>query len=206
MYRISFFNTKGGVGKSTLAIMCAQSIAEKGGNVCIIDLDPQKTCLTFNSHCKNHTFDVYKSEKDLKGLAEIGKNYNVIIYDHSPDRSPENLPHVGAHAIVVPFQASGPDMWSTVSAFEALEKRGQPVIKVLNRVDKKRLLSKEMLGDGHVDYVVQERSIYSRVLTEFTTIYTHHGILAKYAHGINDAQKEINGLTDKIVEKIEAGK
>lgn len=202
MYRISFFNTKGGTGKSTLSIMCAASIADAGAKVCIVDLDTQRTCLTFSARCKNSTFDVVKSEKELQHFEDIGKTYDVLIYDHSPERDPQNLPHVGSNAIIIPFQASGPDTWSTVTAFEALEKRGQPVLKVLNRFDKKRKLSKEFLDEVKVDHIVHERSIYSRTLTEFTTVYTSTGVLPLFAHGLSDARKEIDGLVEKIIDQI----
>lgn len=197
-FKISFFNQKGGVGKSSLVLHVASGMAAAGGKVCIVDLDSQRSCLTFHKNCKNNTFDVLSSEDELKSS---GKQYNVIIYDHSPDRSVENLPFAGVDLVVVPFQASTLDYMATVTALKTLEKRGQPILTVLNRFVKNREFSKEFVSKIKADHVVAERSIYNRSLSNFTTIYSLTG-LSKFAHGASDAKKEINELINKIGEKI----
>ena len=48
MYVITFANPKGGSGKTTSAMLLAEQIALSGGNVAIIDLDPNANILTWS--------------------------------------------------------------------------------------------------------------------------------------------------------------
>jgi chromosome partitioning protein len=46
---ISFFNSKGGVGKSTTALIVAQVLAHHGRHVCLIDADPNQPQLAWQN-------------------------------------------------------------------------------------------------------------------------------------------------------------
>lgn len=46
---ISFFNSKGGVGKSTTALIVAQVLAHHGRHVCLIDADPNQPQLAWKN-------------------------------------------------------------------------------------------------------------------------------------------------------------
>lgn len=201
MFKIAFFNQKGGVGKSTLAIQVSAGISRKGARVCIVDLDSQRSCLTYATHCQKPEFDVVSSESELEANIKAGNEYDVVVFDHSPDRGEENLPHEKADIVVVPFQASVIDYMSTQTAIRALAKRGQPVFTVKNRVAKRNTMAKEF-EEIKTDYTVYERSAYQRVYSRFTSIYELNG-LPKYMSGAHEAQKEINGLVDAIRQKID---
>jgi len=60
MYTISLANPKGGSGKTTSALILADMIKELGGNVCCIDIDP-------NKNLKNWEL----KREGLKGVSEI---------------------------------------------------------------------------------------------------------------------------------------
>lgn len=201
MFKIAFFNQKGGVGKSTLALAVSSSIAKTGAKVCIVDLDTQRSCLTYAANSKVPEFDVVSSEAELNANIKAGKAYNVVVFDHSPDRGEDNLPHEKADIVVVPFQPSVIDFMSTQTAIRALTKRGQPVFTVKNRVNRRTELTKEFQAI-ETDYVVYDRSVYARVFSKFTSVYQLEG-LSKHIHGAAEAQKEINGLVAAIRKKIE---
>lgn len=52
MTTITFANSKGGVGKSTLCLLIATELAVSGSKVLILDTDVQKSCVKWAERCK----------------------------------------------------------------------------------------------------------------------------------------------------------
>ncbi len=191
---ISIWNQKGGVGKSTLAIHLAAGYAAKGLKIGIADLDSQKTCLTFFENCKNPEFIVFN------GLPTEKPDLDILICDHSPERSIENDP-VG-HLVLIPIAPSAIDSWATLPALDALSKRKKiNKFVVVNRFQKSRKLMTEFIDKFEHDFIVLERSIYARTIANFGTVFAPRK-LPIFAHGLRDAKKEINELIEKIEVKL----
>lgn len=63
MKLISFVAIKGGVGKTTLALLTGQYLAQKGNKVLFIDLDHQSNL--------THFYDVYKDQKTVANILQV---------------------------------------------------------------------------------------------------------------------------------------
>ncbi len=196
---LSIWNQKGGVGKSTLAIHLAAGYAAKGLKVGIADMDTQRTCLTFFNNAENPEFTVFKDFPS----EEKSKDLDVLICDHSPERSSDNDPVDFSDLVIIPICASAVDAWSTLPAVESLTNRKDfKKLIVVNRFQKARKLMADFVGVGGFehDLIINERAIYARTLANFSTVYAPRKLSTAY--GLKSARTEIDELIKKIEEKI----
>jgi chromosome partitioning protein len=82
--KLTFFNNKGGVGKTTLAYNCAVEFAKKGYKTVLVDLDPQcnLTRLALGDEYYENTLFSYNSKTVydvLKGVSEGGSDIDLTI-------------------------------------------------------------------------------------------------------------------------------
>ncbi|PHS33812.1 MAG: sporulation initiation inhibitor Soj [Sulfurovum sp.] len=69
---ICIANQKGGVGKTTTAVNLAASLAEKGKNVLLLDIDPQSNATTsFGFRRGDYEFNIYHVLIGSKSISEI---------------------------------------------------------------------------------------------------------------------------------------
>jgi len=90
---ISFFNNKGGVGKTTLAFHTASALAESGKKVVIIDLDPQcnMSLMGYSSDELDKVWkeeesfiDDFKNAKKKYGLPKVASSVRSIHFHLKP--------------------------------------------------------------------------------------------------------------------------
>ncbi|BBC57482.1 chromosome/plasmid partitioning protein [Streptococcus mutans LP13] len=70
MKLISFVAIKGGVGKTTLALLSGQYLAQKGNKVLFIDLDHQSNL--------THFYDVYKDQKTVANIFAGSNDVSIL--------------------------------------------------------------------------------------------------------------------------------
>src|SRR3954471_6809643 len=84
---IGVLSQKGGVGKTTIAVNAAATLATRGRRVLLVDADPQGSSLAWSSaRDRDPLFPVVGMAKPSlhRDLPEIGKDYDVVVIDGAP--------------------------------------------------------------------------------------------------------------------------
>ena len=84
---IGVLNRKGGVGKTTVAINVAATLAVAGGRVLLVDADPQESALSWSSRReRDPLFSVVGMASPTlhRELPRIAPDYDVVMIDGAP--------------------------------------------------------------------------------------------------------------------------
>lgn len=122
---IAVLNQKGGSGKTTIATHLARAFQLNGGNVLLVDSDPQGSARDWAAVREEQPLTVVgidrpTIERDLKNIAQ--KDY--VIIDGAPQAADLAVSAIKASDfILIPVQPSPYDIWATADLVDLVKQR-----------------------------------------------------------------------------------
>lgn len=206
---ITIGNTKGGVGKSTIAINLAIAGIKSGLKVLVVDADPQGSSLAFRATrkaddlvCVSQTTNTIN--KDIRQF----NNFDLVIIDcGGRDGATFRSAMLAASngLLIIPIEASQYAVWGTSDTLEILEEARSfvdipamflfnkaPTGKSILKEDTKKALKdlQKIAGVGCFETILHQRADYAKSITEGLGVIelTYKN---KAANEINELYKEL---------------
>ena len=154
---IAVVNQKGGAGKTTLAMLLAGSLADRGKRVLVADADMQNSAVHWagmGAGFPAEVEDVSAEESKLhKALRKRSEEFDYIVIDSPPAATAQVTASAlrVAHLALVPVIPSPLDLWASVRIREAivLARNKNPDLEarlVVNQMQPNTVLAREVLG------------------------------------------------------------
>ena len=154
---IAVVNQKGGAGKTTLAMLLAGSLADRGKRVLVADADVQNSAVHWagmGAGFPAEVEDVSGEESKLhKALRKRSDEFDYIVIDSPPAATAQVTASAlrVAHLALVPVIPSPLDLWASVRIREAiiLARHKNPDLEarlVVNQMQPNTVLAREVLG------------------------------------------------------------
>jgi chromosome partitioning protein len=147
MRRIALIQQKGGVGKTSLAIHGACTLADLGHSVLLVDMDPQGSILAWYEHAttlpEKLSVSTCDSAENLDGLS----GFSYVIIDTPGRLSASVLAH--CDAVVLPVVPSPLDIWAAADSVHLVKEQqaknpGLKAALVVNRMQLNTRLGREI--------------------------------------------------------------
>lgn len=210
---ISWAGRKGGAGKSTLAIATTAELHRRGHNTLLVDLDPQRSSVTWGDIVEENATDddyppVVLMREDLKiRLPEIQQHFDYVVLD-APGRSDslQDTAFVIADLALIPTTPDATDVWAVTESVELFHKakRRNPALDGALVLNKIRAATKEAEHARETfsptGLPILETEIGHRVA--FTRFSNAGKGVVEYAGKSSKAGQEIISLVDEILGRL----
>lgn len=205
---VSTLHSKGGVGKSCLAINIARDLQLRGLDVCILDTDKQSTASNWQASGDTEELPaVYSVEKPSaleKNIRDLEGAFDVAVIDGGAHLQKMHAAIVKASDLVmIPTQPAPADIWPLRTIVELIEAR------------------QEVAGSPQAAFVISRRKARTRLskVVEETLepfdlpVWEGTGDRVAYAEAIGNgtsaiesgdekAAAEIRQITDNVIEAL----
>ena len=207
---IGLLNQKGGVGKTTLSVNLAASLARTGARLLLIDVDPQGSALDWAAAREGESlFSVIGFPRATihKEIGKIGQGYDHIIIDGPPrvtDLSRSAI--MASDVVLIPVQPSPYDIWSVDEIVKLTEEArvyrdNQKVTFVINRKIANSIIGRdvrEALANYSIPTMtaaVTQRVIYAEAVAQGQAVYE--------LDPNGPAAAEIEAVTNELLEVLQ---
>jgi chromosome partitioning protein len=200
-------NSKGGVGKSTIAVHLAVWLHDQGKRVALVDADHQNSSSLWATEAEPqlHVISLNTPNEIIKQTKRLAKEYEHVVID-----GPAGLDEVTRAMLLVADMAlipCGPsllDVRAAALAVQVLEsaqlvRDGKPTaLFVCNKVQPHTRLSRELLETAHsfgisvASASIQFRQVYADAVSQKSTVW-HLGWRGK------DAVAELTQLFEEVL-------
>lgn len=128
---ISSIHSKGGVGKSTVALSMADALHQDGSSVLVLDTDPQGTASEWTRAQEGEgpmVAGAPSADKLEHELERLGASYDAVVIDGSAQLkgSTGSIIRI-SDLVLIPIQPSPADIWATENIVELITDRQEAV-------------------------------------------------------------------------------
>jgi len=128
---ISSIASKGGVGKSTVALSMADALYQDGSSVLVLDTDPQGTASEWAQAQEGEgpmVIGAPSAEKLEREMDRLGSSYDAVVIDGSAQLQGATGSIIRVSDLVLmPIQPSPADIWATENIVELINERQEVV-------------------------------------------------------------------------------
>lgn len=220
---ITIANPKGGAGKTTSALVIATTLAHKGASVALLDCDPNRPIIKWNTNKKSNLnndankfiVDGEGGEKNIVNLiSKYSENYQFVIVDLEGTASRlTSRAFSQSDLVLIPVQASQTDSDQAIKAIELIKEdeevlnrlipfkifmtRTNPLIK--SKIENRILVE---LHQNNIPTLVTQLNERQAFKAMFLYKYSLPELNSNDVNGIEKAILNAEALTSEVIEVI----